>query len=249
MKKHRIILQLLAGLCLLLAASEASAQKYPERSEVRKGNRLYYNGDYAGAAERYGRAAAMAPGGFEPAYNLGNALYKTEQYDKAAEVMLRAAADSLRADNERAEAFYNLGNAMFQQKKYKEALQSYAQSLRLNPADMETKFNYAYAKKMLEQQNNGGGGNDEKQDQNKDQNKDQQDQNKDQQDQNKDQQDKGDQGDKGDQQEQEAQPQPQDGISKQEQEQMLDAIQAQEDKTQEKLKEKKGVIVRGKKNW
>ena len=36
---------------------------------------------------------------------------------------------------------------------------------------------------------------------------------------------------------------------KQEQQQMLDAIQAQEDKTQEKLKEKQGVVVRGKKNW
>ena len=39
------------------------------------------------------------------------------------------------------------------------------------------------------------------------------------------------------------------GISPQEQQQMLDAIQAQEDKTQEKLKEKQGVVVRGKKNW
>ena len=30
---------------------------------------------------------------------------------------------------------------------------------------------------------------------------------------------------------------------------MLEAIQAQEDKTQDKLKEKTGVLVRGKKNW
>ena len=56
---------------------------------------------------------------------------------------------------------------------------------------------------------------------------------------------KGDKGDKGDQQ---GQPTPS-GISPQEQQQMLDAIQAQEDKTQEKLKEKQGVVVRGKKNW
>ena len=35
----------------------------------------------------------------------------------------------------------------------------------------------------------------------------------------------------------------------QEQEQMLDAIQAQEDRTQDKLKEKQGVVVRGTKNW
>jgi hypothetical protein len=30
---------------------------------------------------------------------------------------------------------------------------------------------------------------------------------------------------------------------------MLEAIQAQEDKTQDKLKEKKGVLIRGGKNW
>ena len=39
------------------------------------------------------------------------------------------------------------------------------------------------------------------------------------------------------------------GISPEEQERMLDAIQTQEDKTQEKLKEKAGVVVRGNKNW
>ena len=57
--------------------------------------------------------------------------------------MRKAAADSLRADGERAEAFYNLGNAQFKQQKYKEALESYKQSLRLNPADQQAKYNYA----------------------------------------------------------------------------------------------------------
>ena len=38
-------------------------------------------------------------------------------------------------------------------------------------------------------------------------------------------------------------------ILPEEQERMLDAIQTQEDKTQEKLKEKAGVVVRGNKNW
>ncbi len=185
--------------------------------------------------------------------------------------MQQAAADSLRADTERAEAFYNLGNAQFKQQKYQEALESYKQSLRLNPSDMEAKYNYAYTKRLLDQNKNGGGGggNDQKdqdKDQDKDQNKDQNqngqgqqnpDQKGDQKDQKgdpKDQQDdqkqdpqddKGDKGDKGDQQ---GQPTPS-GISPQEQQQMLDAIQAQEDKTQEKLKEKQGVVVRGKKNW
>ena len=255
----------------LFAASGAQAQQLPERSLVRKGNRQYNKGNYEQSIGRYEQALQAAPGQFEAIYNLGNALYKAERFDRAEQTMQQAAADSLRADTERAEAFYNLGNAQFKQQKYQEALESYKQSLRLNPSDMEAKYNYAYTKRLLDQNKNGGGGggNDQKdqdKDQDKDQNKDQNqngqgqqnpDQKGDQKDQKgdpKDQQDdqkqdpqddKGDKGDKGDQQ---GQPTPS-GISPQEQQQMLDAIQAQEDKTQEKLKEKQGVVVRGKKNW
>lgn len=241
----------------LLAAAGVSAQSMPERSLVRKGTRQYNKGNYEQAISRYEQALQAAAGQFEATYDLGNALYKAERFDRAEQTMQQAAADSLRTDDERAEAFYNLGNAQFKQQKYKEALESYKQSLRLNPADMETKYNYAYTKRLLDENKDGGGGggNDDK-DQNKDQDKDQNQQNQDQQ--NKDQQgdpkdQPGDQkqdpqdnkGDKGDQQ---GQPTPS-GISPQEQQQMLDAIQAQEDKTQEKLKEKQGVVVRGKKNW
>lgn len=241
----------------LLAAAGVSAQSMPERSLVRKGTRQYNKGNYEQAISRYEQALQAVAGQFEATYDLGNALYKAERFDRAEQTMQQAAADSLRTDDERAEAFYNLGNAQFKQQKYKEALESYKQSLRLNPADMEAKYNYAYTKRLLDENKDGGGGggNDDK-DQNKDQDKDQNQQNQDQQ--NKDQQSdpkdqQGDQkqnpqdnkGDKGDQQ---GQPTPS-GISPQEQQQMLDAIQAQEDKTQEKLKEKQGVVVRGKKNW
>ena len=247
----------------LLAAAGVSAQSMPERSLVRKGNRQYNKGNYEQAISRYEQALQAVAGQFEATYDLGNALYKAERFDRAEQTMQQAAADSLRTDDERAEAFYNLGNAQFKQQKYKEALESYKQSLRLNPSDMETKYNYAYTKRLLDEDKNGGGGggNDDKdqnKDQDKDQNKDQNQQNQDQQNQDQQNQDqKGDpedrpgdrkqdpQENKGDRQ---GQPTPS-GISPQEQQQMLDAIQAQEDKTQEKLKEKQGVVVRGKKNW
>ena len=255
----------------LLAAAGVSAQSMPERSLVRKGNRQYNKGNYEQAISRYEQALQAVAGQFEATYDLGNALYKAERFDRAEQTMQQAAADSLRTDDERAEAFYNLGNAQFKQQKYKEALESYKQSLRLNPSDMETKYNYAYTKRLLDEDKNGGGGggNDDKdqnKDQDKDQNKDQNQQNQDQQNkdqQNKDQQNKDQKGDpedrpgdrkqdpqenKGDKGDQQGQPTPS-GISPQEQQQMLDAIQAQEDKTQEKLKEKQGVVVRGKKNW
>ncbi|MDE7305538.1 MAG: tetratricopeptide repeat protein [Alistipes sp.] len=252
--------RLLYILCLF-AFLGASAQRMPERSEVRKGNRHYNKGDYKTAIERYTRALGHAPESFEATYDLGNALYKAEMFDKAEQTMARAAADTLRTDAERAEALYNLGNAQFKQQKYKEALESYRRSLLLDPTDMEAKYNYAYTKKLLEQdqdQNGGGGSNDQQQ------NQDDRNQNNQNQDSKDDQQNDGegrqtdDESGNGEQdpaqpddgQEGDGQPQPLPaGISEQEQQQMLDAIQAQEDKTQDKLKEKQGVIVRGKKNW
>ena len=259
---------LLIFITLLLGIGSASAQKYPERSLVRKGNRDFAKERYDRSIERYTQALEAAPENFEAAYNLGGALYRTEKYEEAAKMLERIAADSTRTDQERAEAFYNLGNAQFKQEKYPEALESYKNSLRMNPADQEAKYNYAYTKRLLQKQQN--------EDQNKDQNKDQQnsggqDQNKDKnKDNNSDkdrQQDKG--GEQQDQQDrqngqndpdkngQNPDEQPQDsdkpdsddrqpgqprenGISPEEQERMLDAIQTQEDKTQENSRRKPG---------
>ena len=142
-------------LVMLFVATGAAAQRMPERAQVRKGTREYHKGNYEEAIKRYGTALTLAPGQFEATYDLGNALYKAEMYDRAEQTMMQAAADTLRSDAERAEAWYNLGNARFKQQKYQEALESYRQSLRLNPDDMEAKYNYAYTKKLLDKNNQG----------------------------------------------------------------------------------------------
>ena len=192
-----------------------------------------------------------------------------------AEALLQAAAaDSLQTAENRAEAYYNLGNAQFVQQKLQDALQSYRRSLVLNPDDMEAKYNYALTKKLLEQnqqndqnqqnqdnqnnQNNqdnqnqnqpqnqpqGGDDNQNKNDQNNDNQNQNQDQNKDNQ------QGGGDQNEDKKDQPQQPKQQPKSGMSEEQQQQLLNAIQAQEDKTQDKLDEKaKGVIIKGKKNW
>lgn len=249
---------------LALLAVGAAAQQYPERRQVRKGNRAYEKGNYQDAAGRYMRALGAAPSSFEARYDLGNALYRQEMYDQAAQVQQQAAADSLAAPADRAHAFYNLGNTQFRQQKYAEALESYKNSLRLNPDDPQAKFNYAYVKKLLDDQNQQNQDNkDNQNDKDNKDNKDNQNGNDGQNGQNDpqdgDQQDGDQQGDdqQGDEGQQdgrpderpgEGAPQPA-GISPAEQERMLDAIQAQEDKTQEKLKEKAGAVVRLKKNW
>ena len=250
-----------------LVASCVMAQALPERSLVRSGNRQFDRKRYERSVDSYTRALEAAPGCFEAGYNLSNALFRSERYDKAEQTLKGFVTDSTRSAKDRAEAYYNLGNTQFMQQKLQEALESYRNSLRLNPEDVEAKYNYAYTKKLLEQQqqqDQQNQENNENQDQNQDQNKDQQqnnqnnqnnenqqkdnqqqnDQNQEQnQDQNKDQQDN------SDKKEQDGGQQPQGGISPQEREAMLEAIQAQEDKTQEKVKEKQGVVIFGNKNW
>lgn len=267
---------LLYMICILAAAT-ASAQKYPERGLVRKGNRAYDKGRYERSIERYEKALGAAPGNYEATYDLGNALYRAERYDKAAEMLGKAAADTLRTPGELAEAWFNLGNAQLAQQKLQDALESYKNSLRMNPADEQAKYNYVYVKRLLQQQEQNQDQNQQNQNQNQDghggdddrqQNQEQQDgsDNSDDRQQGDDQKDDGQQDDSqpsqpeqgdddgdgqdGDEDGREGQQPVEPRISPEEQERMLDAIQAEEDKTQDKLNEKaRGVVVRGRKNW
>lgn len=69
---------LLIFITLLFGIGSASAQKYPERSLVRKGNRDFAKERYDRSIERYTKALEAAPENFEAAYDLGGALYRTE---------------------------------------------------------------------------------------------------------------------------------------------------------------------------
>ncbi len=305
----RIVYLIFTLAVTLFVTTEAQAQKWPERSRVRRGNRAYERLDYDRAEERYREAQQLSDTCFEATFNLGDALYKQQKFDEAEKVFTALAADSTRNNLDRAHSYYNLGNSLFQQKKYQEALAAYKRSLRLNPADLETKYNYAYTKKYIEDNQQGGGGgggnnnqnqnqNDQNQqgggqnDQNKDQQNDQQnqdqqgdgdqnkdqnqDQNNDQQnDQNQDNQNNNDQKDQnsdqnkddqqgendpqngendpqdgeGDPQQGDGEPQPS-GLSQNDAERMLDAIQGEEDKTRDKVNAKVGQgVVRSGKNW
>lgn len=267
-------------LCVALGFSlDAVAQRMPERGLVRQGNRHFAKERYERSADAYTEALKHDSTSFEARYDLAGAMFRTERYAEAEEALKMVVVDSLQSAEDRAEAYFNLGNAQFAQQKLQEALQSFRSSLILNPDDMEAKYNYAYTKKLLEQnqnqnqnqnqdqnrdqnqdqnQNGGGGQNDQNQDQNQDQNdknnndNNNGDQNQDQnqnpnQDPNK---GDGDEDKDGDgKPDKEPQP-PRSGMNEEQQQQLLNAIQAQEDKTQEKLDEKaKGVVIRGKKNW
>lgn len=255
--KHRV-LAILAVTITALISGDVFAQKMPERRLVRKGNRQYERKDYDSSIDNYSRALRYDPTSFEAKFNTANVQFRkafvdslqmdVKMLEKAEKSLRKLAQDSTRTDIERADVAYNLGNSLFAQQKFKEALTCYRDAMRLNPEDKEAKYNYALTKEMLKQQQQQQ---QQQQEQNQDQNQDNQDkQDQENQQDKQDQQNKEDKQDQQDKEDKQEQQQPNEQqISEQEQQAMLEAIQAQEDKTQEKLKEKQGVVIRGGKNW
>lgn len=174
---------------LMLALTSCSLADN-ERKMVREGNKFYQDSTYDKAEVLYRKALDYNPTSFAANYNIANVTYKQEKYANATRKYKRL-LDSLETKQWKAAANHNLGNSYLHEKKVDEAIEAYKESLRNNPADMETKYNLAYAMQLKEQQQqnqdkNGGGQNDKQnqgqgdknQDQSQNQNKeDQQSQN------------------------------------------------------------------------
>ncbi|HQB37610.1 MAG TPA: tetratricopeptide repeat protein, partial [Bacteroidales bacterium] len=169
----------------------------------------------------------------------GDALYKQEKYEDAGKQFIENI--NLNEDrNKKSAGFYNLGNSFLKSNKLKESIDAYKNSLRLNPQNLEAKYNLAYAQDLLQQQ--------QQQQQNQDQQQQKQDKNN--QDQNKEKEQ--DQSDNKEQQDQQQQPQQDDqAISKEDAERILNALENDEKNVQEKVKLAKAAKnrVRSAKNW
>ena len=238
--KH--ILLITALITLTIAAFGQNERKF-----VRSGNKLFMEAvkdttkldsvKFSNAETEYRKALNKKPTDLKWNYNLADALYKQNRFDEAAG-KFEDLAKKLETPEEKARALHNLGNSELMQQKLDESIESYKKALRQNPSDIETKYNLAFAQNMKKQQ--------EQQQQNQDQNKDQdknedkdKDQNKDKQDQDKDkqdQQDKQNQDQNKDQQNQDQQQQPQNKISKENAEQLLQALENDERDIQDKVK-------------
>jgi Ca-activated chloride channel family protein len=228
-----------------------------ERRFVRNGNELYEKKNFVDAEVQYKKVLATNPNYARANYNAGNAIQEQNRFKEAIphyEIAAKVATEK----PSKASAYHNMGNAYFGEKNYASALEAYKNALKQNPRDEESRYNYALTKKLLEQQQNQDDqkkdkDKDQKEDQNKDQQKDQnkdqqKDQNKDQQDQNK--EDQQQQPKDQDQKEPPKQPNP-NQLSQQQMEQLLDAMNNEENKTQKKInaKEAKGQKVKKEKDW
>ncbi len=143
---------------LLFLAMTLLSWSQQENRLIRQGNRQYDDGNYKKAEIDYIKSTQSDKASHKGFYNLGDAWYMQKNYLQAS-----AAFDTLRTfkmdDETRSKSYYNLGNSLLKaaidsaqlaQKVLPPGIEAYKQSLRLNPADTDAKYNLAYAQKLLD---------------------------------------------------------------------------------------------------
>ena len=244
-------------MAVMLLAVTFPSYAQSDKSDVRRGNRDFRKENYREAEIDYRKALVKDSLSVAANYNLANTLYREgdmEQAFKALERIKDAVPETAAADY-----WYNRGDVAVARQDWQGAVDAFRQSLLLRPDDIDAKENYIYAKKKLQDQQNQQNqqNQQDQQDQQNDQNGDGQ--NQDQQgqnepdDQNKDEQNKygqDQQNPKQDQQNPQQGQQPK--ITPQAAQQMLQAIQAKEKETQDKVNRQKAEALKSRqkdKNW
>ncbi len=247
-------------------------------SYVADANDFAKSDDFVNAEMEYRKALSTKPSQSVGAYNLAYQYYQKGSLDEAL-YRNQQAAKHATDKVEKHRAFHNIGNILMKQEKCKEAVEAYKNALRNNPKDDETRYNLGLAKDCAKNQQDDEPQEDDKdgennRDKDENQNEDQKENNeKQQEDQDqKDQKDQGDQDKKegdqdqdnkqnpedkkdqdqkeGDQNNQQQQPQ-QGQLSPQQIKNLLEAMNNQEQKVQEKINAQKvkGAKVQTDKDW
>lgn len=223
------------------------------RGLVNGGVEEYEENNFADAEVSFKKGIESDIENFEARFNLGDAIYKQGRYEEAMEEFKNSMVLA-KTDKAKANIFHNLGNTLLKSEKLKESIGAYKEALKLNPNDLETKYNLSYAIKQMQNQQNDQQNQQDKNDQNKDQddkqNKDQeQDKKEDKEKQDKQQeQDKNKNQDKDKDQQQQPN-EPKDEISKEEAERILDALKNNEGELQKKMRQQKTKKTNVEKDW
>ena len=222
------------SLLLVASAGQVLAQQKTDRDYLRSGNKLYNDSLFIKAEVDYRKALEINPKSTDAMFNLANALLMQQKAQEAMEQY--QSVSKIEKDKEKlAQIYHNMGVMLQSAKQLPQCIEAYKESLRNNPKDDETRYNLALAQKQLKDQ--------QQNQQNQDQQQQQQEQKEDKQDQNKDQQEQ----EQKDQQQQNQQQQQQNKneMSKENAQQLLNAVMQDEKNVQDKVK--KQLQIQGKK--
>ena len=227
MKKFYIL-----SMLLLASTAHGLAQNKTDRDYLRSGNKLYNDSLFIKAEVDYRKALEINPKSTDAMFNLANALLMQQKAQEAMEQY--ESVSKIEKDKEKlAQIYHNMGVILQSSKQLPQCIEAYKESLRNNPKDDETRYNLALAQKQLKDQ--------QQDQQNQDQQQQQQEHKEDKQDQNKDQQEQNQNQD----QQQQPQQQNKNEMSKENAQQLLNAVMQDEKNVQDKVK--KQIQIQGKK--
>lgn len=233
---------------ILALASAVTVSAQTDRKEVRAGNKAFRKGDFRKSEIDYRKAVLKDSLSVAAQYNLASSLYRQDDYEGAQKALSSIAetVSAVETVGTKADFYFNQGDVALAKKDYASAVKSFRQSLLLRPDDMDAKENYIYAKEMLRQsqdnQSGQDGDNSQNQDDQNNQDNNQQQNNDNRQQNNQNQQNPQDQNNAA----------AEGKISRQQARQMLNAIQAKEKETQDKVKKEKAEMLKSRqkeKNW
>ncbi len=258
----------------MITSGMAQEKKSPDPEKALKNslnltweaNKELSENEFVEAEADYRRAISKSQENAIAPYNLGTAYYKKESLEEAFG-RFKQAGEITTAKGEKHKAFHNMGNVFMKNEEYDKAVEAYKEALRNDPSDEETRYNLALAKALAKkQQNQQKDGEDEKKDQKEKEDQQQQDQEKKEDQQDKQEKDGGDQekedNKEGEGEEKKEQPKPGEKpedqkqpkpnqLSPQQIKNLLEAMQNEENKVQEKMNEKKvkGPKSKNAKDW
>lgn len=218
----------IAIICLL-AGSLSDLQAQEERRFIRKGTEQYNEGNFLESENEYWRALDKNNNSFEARFNVAATLFKQEKFEEAIK-QLQALSAQTTDKQQLGQIYHNIGNSYLGLKDIDKGIEAYKTALKNNPLDDETRYNLIAAMKMKQEQDK------------QDQQQQEQQQQQQEQEQQQDQQDQ--------EQEQQQQQQQQQGISRENAERILQAMEQDEKELQEKMnKKKEAQPVKIEKNW
>jgi Ca-activated chloride channel family protein len=254
---NKILINYLILIFITMGVLLSQENKY--ESLIESGNTLYQNNPTL-SEKNYRKAISISPDSIKGQYNFSNNLYENEYYDEALLNQLEASKNA-KSTFDKHQIFHNIGNILMKKKMCKEAVEAYKNALKNEPTDDESRYNLALAIECAKDQDNEkeSEGEDEDENKEKDKDKDDDEDQKDDKDQKGDEEENDNKNNNEDQKEKdnnEDKKQPNNKprktkLSPQQIKNLLEAMNQEENKVQEKINAKKlkGVKLKNEKDW
>ncbi|MBN9379387.1 MAG: VWA domain-containing protein [Chitinophagaceae bacterium] len=216
-RRRNLRLTMGMGLLFLCCSLTSSAQK--ENALIRSGNRYYKQKQVDQSLKQYEDAVKKAPGNPTANYNLGNAFFRKNNYNDAAN-SYNASVEHTTDKAMQEKGLYNKGVALVKQQKLQESIDAWKNALKLDAGDEDARENLQKALQQMKQQQQSQQEKEKKDQKEKKEQKDKKEENK--------------------EQEQPQQPKPQPSrLTKQQVEQYLKTLEQKEKDIQDKMNQNK----------